>query len=139
MDGPQDSQGHRAKFLGRTCQKWRTQRDRQDWQSLLVQPGERVFFVYILCTFEISHVHLFLSFFVLNQEPEVHRRFCVLQNQFRTKGLDLIKLTKKVEEQNETLAKLKEEHGALAKEMRNLEAKPTDDDLPGTVQELVDR
>jgi len=51
----------------------------------------------------------------------------------------LIKLTKKVEEQNEALAKLKEEHSALAKEMRNLEAKPTDADLPGAIQELVDR
>lgn len=61
------------------------------------------------------------------------------QNQFRTKGLDLIKLTKKIDEQNEALAKLKEEHGTLAKEMRNLEAKPTDDDLPGAVQELVVR
>lgn len=53
--------------------------------------------------------------------------------------MDLIKLTKKVEDQKEALAKLKEEHGAVAKECRNLEAKPTDGDLPRAVQELTAR
>jgi putative IMPACT (imprinted ancient) family translation regulator len=69
----------------------------------------------------------------------VHAQTSFSQNQFKSKGVDLIKLTKKVEEQIEVLAKLKEEHNAVAKECRSLEAKPTDDDLPSVVQELTAR
>ena len=63
----------------------------------------------------------------------------VLQERFRSKGLDLTKLNKEVEEKKEALEAISEEHAAHLKQLRAYEATPPDGDLDRLIEELTEK
>jgi len=73
------------------------------------------------------------------KEGKAGKVYWFTQTQFKTKGLNITKLRKAVDEHTEELARLQEEHGTLAKSLRQLEATPADEDLDRLLDEVTSR
>ncbi len=82
-----------------------------------------------------NQVRIARAFFVISSLICSDR--CAIQDLFRSKGQDLVKSQKEVEEHVSMLSSLEEEREQLQRELRHVEAHPPDEALECTVAEVA--